>query len=254
MSCQSCTQVIIPEDNLPPLVPCSTATTSEPVCPDSEVSVPSQGCKLDSCLTDPKDLPFGDDLTILGRVGDRLARFTGSGYIEINNGLARVTASPTLRIRDIWAQWDANCHIGDPLPYPYATAVDGNGVLHALAGLVDSDSLQVWDHTAKQWSAISVAALKQKVNFTLPQSDHIELTGFEEVGMYDSSCGAEREMKALRGNGMVYLEKVPVNACDDPCSTEAFAYIAKVVDFPTIVGTETYKLQYSSSGLAWVQE
>lgn len=252
MSCSSCNQVKVDGDSLPALVPASSGQAAP--CNDAESSTGSEGCQLDSCLTDPKDLPCGDGMTLLGRVGSRLARFTGSGYIEVHNSLAYLTSAPLLRIRDIWAGWKQNGKIGDPLPFPYSIAVDQEGVMHALAGLEDHDSLQVWDATKGEWSVIKLSDLKKSINSALPQADNIELTGYEEVGMMDSACGQDREMKALRGNGMVYLEKTPVNDCDDPCSSEVFAYVAKVLEFPVPTGVETYKLQFDHTGLKWVQE
>jgi hypothetical protein len=202
-------------------------------------------------------------MTLLGRVGSTLTRFTGNGFIEIRNGLAFVVASPALKVKDLWAKWVkatqySVAKVGDPLPFPYSTAVDSCGNLHALGGLLEKDGLQVHNKTTNNWSVIPVDEFPHQVSKTIPQADAIELTGFESVGLVESACGATREQKALRGNGIPFLERTPVNVCQedggDPCQEEAFAYLAQVLEFPTIIADETYKLVYSASGLAWVEE
>jgi hypothetical protein len=265
MSCPQCNQVVISNDDLP-LLPAAPVAVN-PACADEDAiaSTPSTGCKLDSCLTDPRDLVVGEGMTLLGRVGSTLTRFNGNGFIEVRAGLAFLVASPKLVVKDLWANWVKPTNhsvptVGDPLPYPYSTAVDSCGNIHALGGLekTDKNGIQVHNREKNQWEVIPVDELPHQVSKTLPQADSIELVGFEEVGVLESACGKTREQKALRGNGLPFLERTPVNTCPedggDPCQEEAFAYMAQVLEFPTIVADETYKLVYSSSGLAWVQE
>tara|TARA_R110000764_G_scaffold35204_7_gene78752 strand:- start:613 stop:1194 length:582 start_codon:yes stop_codon:yes gene_type:complete len=191
-------------------------------------------------------------MVLLGRVGQILARFKGNGWIEIRNNLAYLVATPALRIKNIWAKWDSRGKAGDPLPFPYSVAVGPDGIIHALGGLLDTDSLQVHNATTGLWEVISVAKLKKDFYGTLPQSDGIELTGYEDIGVLDGACEKERPLKALRGAGMVYLEKVVIAECADPCVETAFAYVAKVLVEPDVTTGQVYSLKFSNAGLAWV--
>jgi hypothetical protein len=261
--CPQCSQVVINTEDLP-LLP-TTPVAANPVCADDDsiASTSSTGCKLDSCLTDPRDLLDGEGMTLLGRVGNILTRFKCNGFIEVRAGLAYLVASPPLVIKNIWANWVKPTQysvatVGDPLPFPYSTAVDQCGNIHALGGLLEKDGIQVHNKTTNNWSVIPVDELPHQVSATIPQADSLELVGFEGVGMLESACGATRDQKALRGNGIPFLERTPVNVCledgGDPCQEEAFAYLAQVLEFPEILTDETYHLVYSSTGLAWVEE
>jgi len=204
-------------------------------------------------------------MTLLGRVGSILTRFNCNGWIEVRNGLAYVVATPALKIKNIWANWfkatpNSVPKVGDPLPFPYSVAVDPCGNIHALGGLeeTDKDGVQVHNRELNQWEVIPTDEFPLQVSKTIPQADAIELTGFEGVGIVEAGCGITREQKALRGNGIPFLEKTPVNVCledgGDPCQEEAFAYLAQVLEFPTITADETYSLRFSASGLEFVQD
>ena len=260
-SCTQCSQV---DTTTLPTLPCDEPVAA--ACPDEDAvaSTPSTGCKLDSCLTDPRDLNANEGMTLLGRVGSTLTRFKENGWIELRNGLAYVVATPALKVRDIWANWVKSTpyavpKIGDPHPFPYSVAVDPNGCLHALGGLLEHDGIQVHNKEKNQWEVIPVASLPIQTKATLPQSvNGIELVGFEETGVLASTCGKVRDLKALGTSGIVYLEKVPATVCledgGDPCQETAFAYVATTLEDPDTSSGQTYKLTFSASGMAWTEE
>jgi hypothetical protein len=246
----------------------SSSTWVEPACPSGTIQSQSgQGTVLDSSLTDARCAQDGEGVTLLGRMENILAKFIGNGFLQIKDGKAYVVSWVPLTVRQLWHRyWKPGTSsfpiLGDPHPFPYGVVASSTGDLYGIQGYAGKDSLHVWSHERKQWETISPDQFPQEVSRQIVQSFGIELTGYDPVPI-DGAPENVRVLKALSGEGLVFLEKVPVPAAAvppecEPCPDNGFAYVAKVLDFPVITPSETetgrHRLVFSSLGLYWEAE
>lgn len=224
----------------------------------------SHGAALPNQLTDARCIAPGESLTLLGRIGHVLAQFTGSGFIQIINGKASVVASVPLRLRQLWHDlWVAPGHsipvLGAPKDFPFGVVADNLGNLYGIQGFDTKRAIHCWSFTKKVWESISPDQFPLEVSRRLSQSDGIELVGFEPISVI-GTASTVRTLKALSGAGLVYLNRVATGPDDtnpacEPCGEEGFAYVATVLEFPTIPPSEDetaiHDLVFSSEGLYW---
>jgi hypothetical protein len=234
--------------NLPelPLAPAVTPSHTEP-CVDS---APSEGAEVPLWLTDAGGCD--QDLTLLGRVGNRMARFVGSGFIEVIAGKARLVQTLPLKVRYLWHEWvrlkaGAKPVYGEPLPHPFRVVVDAEGNCHAARGLSTSDSVTVWDHTKKEFSERPTGTFPQCVADHIPQAEELELTGYIPLENTDSPT-LNRCLKAFTGAGVIVVEQrsAPVNGCGDPVNVS----VAKLLPLPS--GSGDFVLAFNAEdGVHW---
>ncbi len=234
--------------------------SSTPCCVDTQAlsSSTSEGAELPLYLTDAACAT--EDITILGRVGTRLARFVGTGFIAITNGKAAVVSTVPLKIRDLWHNWwkptaTSTPIIGEPLVTDYLVVADQSGNIHGIKGLTAEDSIPVWNATTKKHEMKSLSAVPQKVTGLLPRATEIELVGY--VPIDDSGEITEvRPISALLGTGIIYLtEQDTVEAVCDCAGVEPVtpnkASVAKHLAFPTASGVHTLKFNGTTDTLYW---
>jgi hypothetical protein len=266
MSC-NCTTItpLSPDGECLPTVEADCAITKNVTvcksCPsDNEClkSDQSDGTTLASSWTDAGC--YAEGVTILGRVGSKLARFAGSGFIALENGIASVVQSVPLRVSTIWHRWwkptPASVPVlGDPLAYPYGVVADSNGDLHAIKGPADEDATPVWDSTAKEFTQkpLSEVALDRKG--VLLRANNIELVGYAPI-VEAGDPKTVRPMRALNGAGLVVLtEAVTVDPTCECAPGAGTASKASTLSLPVPVADEVYILKYSTaSGLHWAEE
>lgn len=191
------------------------------------------------------------EMTLLGRVGDTLTRFVGSGYIRVVNGVAKLEDNAKLTVTKLYHKWiktkdSVNAVVGDPQNAPFLAIVDNSGTAYATRGLYDKDSLLVWDYAAKVWTHKAASDFPIQVLSEIPKSPCIELTGFNP----SVECSeTPRPLVALRGNGLVTLSQsfTDENGCDacGDCPEDRVASKATVSTFPTDDGK--YYLRYDPS-------
>lgn len=249
-------------------VDCGDCEGSEPCCEGSDLSSsPSVGTTLPASFTDARCAAPGEGLTLLARIGQNLARFTGSGFLQFVDGKAYLVSSTILVLRNLWHQtWTKNGGsvpvVGDPNPFPYGVVADKNGNLFGIRGFETRNSLHVWSYQRKRWETISPDEFPLEVSRRIFQSDAIELVGFDPVSVLNSPK-VVRALKALSGTGIVYLQREAAGAdptpegCE-PCPDAQFSHVARVLEFPTIIPGEgetgRHRLVYSSEGLYWEPE
>jgi len=260
MSCNCTTQT--PE--LPTVADdCALAAplaSTTPCCRDTQAlsSSTSEGAELPLYLTDAACAT--EDITILGRVGTRLARFVGTGFISITNGRAAVVSAVPLKIRDLWHNWwkptaTSTPIIGEPLPADYLVVAGQDGNIHGIKGLGTEDSIPVWNATTKKHEMKPLSAVPQKVTGLLPRETEIELVGYVPIAN-DGEITEVRPISALLGTGIIYLtEQDTVEAvCDcvgvTPTSPNK-ASVAKHLAFPTANGIHTLKFNGTTDTLYW---
>lgn len=112
---------------------------------------------LDSCCVN-------GDVTLLARFGNKLVRFTQSGFLKLTNGKATVVDWIPFKVKTLWHRYwlpsaGSTPVIGDPLDFPYKLVIDEHGNPHAIQGKVGENSLTEWDFTSKAYRQRSVSEI-----------------------------------------------------------------------------------------------
>ena len=251
------------ESSLCPQSECvqASATQAAPVCPDENSlrSTASCGYTLPNGFTDPVEDLNGEGITILGRIGNKLAKFSGNGFIQLVCGKAKVVSSVAMKVTSLWHQWwkpdriNGNPVLGDPYPIPYMLVADSDGNMHLVKGFADKQAVLVWDNEAGAWTVCDSADFQLFSNGTEEQVSALEIAGFAPLAA-GSSCDTARPMAVLAGEGVLYAESA-LSCVDESseCGTQRTASVSKFLPFPT--GTGEYVLKYNSAdGLRWVAE
>lgn len=210
----------------------------------------SDGTTLASSWLD--SVCYREGVTILGRVGTKLARFVGSGFLKIENGIASVVSAVPLRAVTLWHRWwkptaASPPILGEPLVHPYQVIADENGNIHAIKGVDAEDSLSLWNSTTKEFRQTPLSEVGHAKKGVLTRVSGIELTGFTPI-VDGGSTETVRGEKALSGAGLVILtEQATVNSGTvSKATTRAL---------PVPVADETYTLKFSTAlGLYWSED
>lgn len=244
--------------------PGSTWNENDP-CVDSS-SAPSTGSKLDTKFTDARPVQPNEGMVLLGRVGNFLARFVGEGFLQIRSGKAYLVSWVPVNVKQLWHRYfkpngSSVPVLGDPHPFAFGIVGDEHGNLYGIEGLSSQNSVHVWNFAEKQWETKALSDLPIEIARKLGQSNGIELTGFEPISSGAQDASQVRPLVALRGEGLVYLQKVPTVSTDEECGCEdqPFAYVARVLEFPGVEqgGSEEvgrHSLVFSNHGLRWEPE
>lgn len=149
----------------PAAVPCGCADT------ECAASCDSEGSVLPSSWLDSTCSPEG--ITLLGRLGDRLARLAGNGFIQIISGKAFVVSAVPLAIIDLWHNWWkpttlSRPILGEPLDAPYQVVADSAGKIHGIKGKSEEDSITYWNSTEQKFQQITKQAMLELLLPTLP--------------------------------------------------------------------------------------
>lgn len=203
---------------------------------------------------------YSEGVTILGRVGSKLARFAGSGFIALESGVAKVVTSVPLKVATLWHRWWKTSAasppiLGEPLAYPYQVIADTDGNLHAIKAVDDEDCIAKWDSATKTFIQTPVSELPKTHKGTIVPRNNIELTGFAPIAD-GGDADAVRAISALSGKGIVILtEQATVdNACGCAPGT-GVASVASTLALPVPIADETYTLKYSTAlGLYWSED
>jgi hypothetical protein len=188
---------------------------------------------------------------ILTRKGDKLARFSGTGFIKIVEGLASVVSSVPLKVTQLyhnfWKQTPSSTPIpGDPLPFKFQVVADCLGDIHAIQGVPEKDSLTLWDASAKQFVQTPVEEIPKCVKGLLPRRETVELVGFKPIAA-NGDPNEVRCLSTLAGAGIIVVNQVDTVADPtDPCDTSK-ASVASFIPFPEPVGAEVYTVKYSTA-------
>ena len=127
-----------------------------PSCLDSD---PTGGGPVPTNLLDT--VCATSDVTLLGRVGNTLARLAGDGFLKITNGKASVVSSVPIKVRSLWHRWWKPTALqrpilGDPLPFPFLAIADAQGNLHGITGREDKHCIPVWDYQNKVYTLMPI--------------------------------------------------------------------------------------------------
>jgi len=203
---------------------------------------------------------YSEGVYILGRVGSKLARFAGTGFIKLVNGSASVVSSVPLKASTIWHRWwkptaTSSPILGEPLAYPYLTIASTTGDLHAIKGPVSEDAIPYWDAGTAEFTQKPVSEIELDRKGVIPRADDIELVGYTPIAE-GGEATAVRRMKALSGAGLVVLtEQATIDDSCDCAPGSGTASVATTLALPVPVADETYTLKYSTAlGLYWSED
>ena len=198
-----------------------------------------------------------DKAVLLARYGDKLARLMGDGFVRILNGVATVVDRVAINTGNLWVTFERPLPTmpiaGNPPPFTYDVAVDADGTVYAVQGLVGIDSIKVWNSTTKMWEIRPASTFPICVKGKLTASNAIELIGFNPLSAEDDNFEeTTRCVRGLCGKGLVILEDKPAPGDCDYCGTpvQCGTSVARALGFPTAEATSTpqkvYGLVFSS--------
>ena len=238
-------------------IPASPQARLEVCCEDPSLvpADPGTGTVLNATWTDAAC--HKDGITILGRVGTTLARFAGSGFIKLVDGVASVVTSVPLSVRTLWHRWwkassTANPVLGAPLAYPYQVIADDQGNLHGIRGEPDKDAVSVWDGTLEKFTIKPLSETTHQKKGPLEQAAQLELTGFAPLS--DRCAETVRVEKGLSGSGLVFLTVVDTSSDECGCTgANATVSVAAALALPPS-DDNLYRLTCLNGELAWAIE
>ena len=203
--------------------PINVKVYQETGCPDLFEYAESLTCSsLDSFWKCAMDT---ESMILLGRVGDKLARFAKAGFLKSDDaGNVYIVDDLGLKVDTLLHQFnkpDVNKPylVGEPLPAGYYVVADANGNLYLQRGSSEYQSIPVWYPDSQTVRHIPLPSLPMGVNRKIPSTQSMELSGFRVVpegGDYSEY----REIRRLLGEGILVGSKVPsglvkVNACTE---------------------------------------
>ncbi len=228
-------------------------------CEDSNAIRSSASCGTTLPNSWADAIGSDDKLTLLARVGRKLARFTGSGFIQIVKGEARLVNSIRLKLSTLWHQWwkppgiNQSPVLGEPLDFDFLATADSQGDLHGIAGRTDEKSIPVYDPETKKWRNTGVSNVPTCKRGHLPAAPAIELTGYAPIAMSDDA-DIVRCLSRLAGSGLIVVTEVPAPAegCDcEGCEPlPGKAYVASFLANPSGEGPFTLKFS-AADGHYW---
>jgi hypothetical protein len=199
-------------------------------------------------------------VTILARIGDKLARFAGSGFIKLDSGIASVVSSVPIKLTTIWHRWwkptpASPPILGEPLTYPYAAVADTDGNIHAIKGPASENAVPHWDATTKEFAQKPVSEIELDRKGVILRANNLELVGYAPIAD-GGAVDAVRPMRALNGKGLVILtEAATIDGTCECAPGAGVASKASTLALPVPDGAEVYTLKFSTAlGLHWSED
>jgi len=245
--------------SVPCIEPPQMVAGSVAVCPDENAlrSTSSCGYTLPNGYTDAVSDHNSDGITILGRIGQKLAKFTGSGFLRIIDGKARVVSSIPMKATTLWHEWwkptglNQRPILGVPYPYPHQVISDSEGNFHLVKGHSEDDSVSVWNATAEQWEVRPCSEFPLLAKGRLPRVEALELTGFAAIPVNGTKEDV-RALSGLSGSGILIASEADTVAseCDSEGCTPlpAKVTVARFLANPTVASTLKWN---SVDGVHW---
>ena len=259
MSC-NCNSVVSPSgEPLPTIADVQGLSSVSSVCctePQCEPSTTSEGTTLPSTWLD--SVPASTGLTILARVGDKLARFAGSGFLQLVDGRFKVVQSLQIQLSTIWHRWwkptsAARPILGEPLEYPYLVIASGDGSPHVIKGPSEESAIPYWNATTGTWSNKPLSEIDICRKGLLPRSNSIELVGYAPIPAGGDPASV-RCLASLSGGGILFAEPTPSIASECSCGDPPdLASPVTTLSFPD--GEGLYTLKFSKEdGPYWSED
>jgi hypothetical protein len=200
-------------------------------------------------------------MTLLGRIGRRLARFGGTGFVRVEKGIAVLTETIPVKISGLWHRWASSTEFQPPspqeaLPAPYGVVADTSGKLYLIRGALAEKSVQVWNPATNAQEPVPVSEIDLCRKGNLARSEELVLVGFEQIQPEDSPSSVKC-LKALEGSGLIVVEErdtVLTECLCDGC-TPAPAKVSVAKFLPNPEGEGVFALKFSQeNGHFWEPE
>jgi len=259
MSC-NCQNITSPSGEQLPTIEAVHGLTlaPEPCCADTgcEPTTSSEGSLLPNSWVDSCCHSTG--LTILARVGNRLARFAGTGFLQLTDGKFSVVSAIPIKAVTLWHRWwkptsSGPPILGEPLAYPYLTIADSDGKLHGIKGPDAEDAVPHWNSATKEFTNKPISEIVPCQKGLLPRAPALELTGYAAIPESGSPT-AVRCLSTLEGSGLLFADPTPTVDTDCECAPQpSLASVVTTLPFPD--GEGPYTLKYSlAEGFYWSED
>lgn len=262
-NCQTPAPVSLTGECLPTVADdCAIAkpTTLCKPCPDDPACLVADGSDgttlasswLDACC-------YNENVTLLARVGDKLARFSGSGFLSFLNGKASLVQNMPLKLVSIWHRWWKPTQasppiLGEPLDFTYLAVGNESGDLLAQKGISDEDSEVVWKSAEKVFRPTAQSEVKRPLKGLLPRLAELELVGYAPIPS-NGAITDIRQLSSLAGAGILYAEQEATVADPDAPCDSSLATMVKFLAMPVPAAAETFTLKFSTAlGLHWSED
>lgn len=222
----------------------------QPVCLSSanQASALGSPTQLDGTWLSPECQ--NENVTLLGRVGRTLTRFTGTGFLQLVNGKASIVKNLKLQVTQLFHTWWKPGSIpilGDPKPYPLELVADRLGTIYGIKGYETADSVKVWDYQKKEWAVRNIADFPILIRRVLPRTTSeggfIELVGFAPAFEGNDPL-TPRPLAALGGNGLVILTEI--DTIPSECACEGCEPVAAKASVATTIAPPEFDPEYTS--------
>jgi hypothetical protein len=191
-----------------------------------------------------------ENAVLLVRVGDRLKKFCGNGWLRVTNGIAYLSEAIGIKVTDMWHAEVKGQQV--PADVRYEVVADDCGIIHGIQGLPGIDSIRVWDAKQCMFKTVPTAELNKVMVGQLPQASSLELVGFPHVPE-NGSLTEMRGMNRLCGDGVVVTEPKPT-AHSGVCPGEEHACVARVIPFPADADEQYLMAWNATTGAFFVRE
>lgn len=260
MSCNCTNQVVLPTIAEDQAVTTGVVSSCTPCSEDSECSTGSEGSVVTSAWLDT--CCANEEVSLFGRVNDRLTRFTKSGFLKLTNGKASVVSAVPMSLTTLWHKFfktgpNNRPVLGDPLPFPYLAIGDANANPHGIKGIDDEDSAPYWNSTTKQWEITALSEFPKCQKGLLDRATTGEILILQPIAA-DGEADAVRCFKTLQGSGILVVNSVATVDSECTCPgcepSPAFASVVSFLENPETNGTYTLKVTMSGGVAthAWI--
>lgn len=208
-----------------------------------------------------------ENVTLLGRIGRKLAAFKGTGYVQVENGKAKLVDSFPVKVRQLWHFFNrvaGRTVLGDPKPSPFIAVVNEAREVSAMAGLESGVSQLVHDPEKGGWGVQSSAKVPKQHFGKLEEAASIQLTGYVPQNPLVSDQTI-RELKVLGGQGIPILKQIPAppttvpEGCPSSSCETNLQTVVELIPFPDPLDpcspdVECFTLKYCGGELKFVAD
>ena len=210
----------------------------------------SPGLKLPNGYDDARLQDEG--LTLLAKLGCRLAAFKGTGVVYVEKGKARLQSFVPLKVHQLWhrfVDYHGTAVPAEPKAAPFLAIADECGNIHAMGGLTEGFSALLHDKATGGWLPVDTGFFPKDHIGALGESPCIQLTGYRPL----DALGTEevrRDLEVLGGVGLILMSKMqaPVSEVGS-CCEQGTQSVAKVLPYPSEPGP--WVLCFEDGEVSW---
>lgn len=256
MSCNCTSQIILPTVADDYAASTGTSQTCS-TCEDGVASDASLGSDVPSNFLDTQCANSG--ITLLARIGNKLSRFTGSGFLKLEKGKASVVCNIPLMLTTLWHEYGKISFTrgpvpGNPLPFKYLPVGDAKGNVHAIKGVSDEDCSLTWKSADGAFEIKPTSENEKTHKGLLPRRTTLELVGYAPIPD-GGNPDQVRPLSSLQGSGIIVVDSIATVDSDCNCPgcdpSPAFASVARFLPNPTTGTIWSLKFNRTTGSHFW---